>query len=163
MILSSKCLTMILFFLLVLRSVLEKNLRLLMECVDDLSQDANKYFNYQRQVSKQNQAKMQYMQKRVSSYLISYCNFSVEMIICMIFRVCDEGVKNIDPVHITCISFWPVGANNVLFTAHQWVFNWVSLCLSHSMVWVSCLSKMWYIQGNMYPLNLNICTNLSQW
>ncbi len=36
-----------------------------MDCVDDLSQDANKYFNYQRQAAKQNQAKQQYIQKRV--------------------------------------------------------------------------------------------------
>jgi len=45
-------------------SVLEKNLQLLMECVDELSQDANKYFNYQRQFAKQKQAKQQHMQKR---------------------------------------------------------------------------------------------------
>jgi len=45
-------------------SVLEKNLRLLMECVDEMSQDANRYFSFQRQLAKQNQAKTQYQQKR---------------------------------------------------------------------------------------------------
>ena len=46
-------------------SVLEKNLRLVMECVDELTQDSNKYFNYQRQAAKQTMAKTQYTQKRV--------------------------------------------------------------------------------------------------
>merc|ERR1712018_293134 len=45
-------------------SVLEKNLRLLMECVDEMSQDANRYFSFQRQLAKQKQAKQQYEQKR---------------------------------------------------------------------------------------------------
>ena len=36
-----------------------------MECVDDLSQDANKFFNYQRQYAKQQHAKQQVLQKRV--------------------------------------------------------------------------------------------------
>ena len=53
------------WFTLFLRSVLEKNLRLLMECVDEMSQDANRYFSFQRQLAKQNQAKTQYQQKRV--------------------------------------------------------------------------------------------------
>jgi len=45
-------------------SVLEKNLRLLMECVDEMSQDNNRYFNFQRQLAKQEQAKTAYKQKR---------------------------------------------------------------------------------------------------
>lgn len=45
-------------------SVLEKNLRLLMECVDEMSQDANRYVNFQRQLAKQTQAKQQYIEKR---------------------------------------------------------------------------------------------------
>lgn len=45
-------------------SVLEKNLRLLMESVDEVSMDANKYVNYLRQAQKQNVAKLQYQQKR---------------------------------------------------------------------------------------------------
>lgn len=45
-------------------SVLEKNLRLLMECVDEMSQDANRYVNFQRQNAKQTQAKEQYLAKR---------------------------------------------------------------------------------------------------
>ena len=43
----------------------------LMQCVDDLSQDTNKYFNYQRQVAKQQQSKQQFVQKRVSGHCIS--------------------------------------------------------------------------------------------
>jgi len=45
-------------------SYLEKNVRLLMDSVDDLSQDANKFFNYQRQVAKQQQSKQQFLAKR---------------------------------------------------------------------------------------------------
>ena len=37
-----------------------------MESVDDLTQDTNKYFNYQRQAAKQELNKKQYLQKRVS-------------------------------------------------------------------------------------------------
>lgn len=44
--------------------VIEKNLRLLVEYVDDLTQDNNKYFTYQRQVAKQNQNKQQLLAKR---------------------------------------------------------------------------------------------------
>jgi len=44
--------------------VLEKNLRLLIECVDEMSQDANRYFSFQRQLAKQNQAKLAYQSKR---------------------------------------------------------------------------------------------------
>ena len=47
-------------------SFLEKNLRLLMDSVDDLSQETNKFFNYQRSLAKQQQAKQQYLQKRVN-------------------------------------------------------------------------------------------------
>merc|ERR1711860_349656 len=43
---------------------LENYVKLLMGCVDDLSQDANKFFNFQRQFAKQNQAKQQYLLKR---------------------------------------------------------------------------------------------------
>jgi len=45
-------------------SYLEKNLKLTMQCVDDLGQDCNKFFNFQRQYIKQQQAKQQYLQKR---------------------------------------------------------------------------------------------------
>jgi len=38
-----------------------------MDSVDDLSQETNKYFNYQRSLAKQQQAKQQYLQKRVCS------------------------------------------------------------------------------------------------
>jgi len=44
--------------------VLEKNLKLLMECVDELNQDVNRYFGYQRQAVKQKQAIQQYVAKR---------------------------------------------------------------------------------------------------
>jgi translation initiation factor 3 subunit H len=46
-------------------SFLEKNLRLLMDTVDDLSQETNKYFNYQRTLAKHQQSKQQYLQKRL--------------------------------------------------------------------------------------------------
>jgi translation initiation factor 3 subunit H len=45
-------------------SVLEKDLKLLLEAVDDISQDSNKFFNYQRQLSRQQQAKQQFLAKR---------------------------------------------------------------------------------------------------
>jgi len=37
-----------------------------MDSVDDLSQETNKFFNYQRSLAKQQQAKQQYLQKRVT-------------------------------------------------------------------------------------------------
>jgi len=43
---------------------LQKTLRQLMTNVDDMSQEINKYTNHQRQVFKQNQAKIQYQQRR---------------------------------------------------------------------------------------------------
>ena len=46
-------------------AVLEKNLRQLMECVDDVAMDTNKYLNFQRQNFRQTQAKQQYLLKRV--------------------------------------------------------------------------------------------------
>ncbi|KAK7101227.1 eukaryotic translation initiation factor 3 subunit H-B-like [Littorina saxatilis] len=45
-------------------AVLEKNLRQLMECVDDVAMDTNKYLNFMRQNFRQQQAKQQYLQKR---------------------------------------------------------------------------------------------------
>jgi len=45
-------------------AVLEKNMRQLMECVDDVAMDTNKYLNYMRQNFRQTQAKQQYLQKR---------------------------------------------------------------------------------------------------
>lgn len=45
-------------------SMLEKNLRLLMDSVDEVAMDANKFVNYQRQYQKQQIAKTQYLQKR---------------------------------------------------------------------------------------------------
>lgn len=45
-------------------SFLEKNVRLLMECVDELSQDSNRFLNYQRQFQKQTQLKTQHLAKR---------------------------------------------------------------------------------------------------
>ena len=44
-----------------------------MECVDELSQDSNKYFNYMRQAQKQTFAKNQYIQKRVSKNAGTLC------------------------------------------------------------------------------------------
>jgi len=40
-----------------------------MDSVDDLSQETNKFFNYQRSLAKQQQAKQQYQQKRVNCLL----------------------------------------------------------------------------------------------
>jgi len=53
------------FLIVSFSSMLEKNLRLLMESVDEVSMDANKFVNYQRQYQKQHLAKTQYLQKRV--------------------------------------------------------------------------------------------------
>merc|ERR1712142_795743 len=47
-------------------STLDRSLRCLMEYVDDLSQEANKFNNYQRQNAKQLQEKHKYMQKRAA-------------------------------------------------------------------------------------------------
>lgn len=47
-------------------STLDRQLRCLMEYVDDLSQEANKFNNFQRQTAKQLQDKHKFMQKRVS-------------------------------------------------------------------------------------------------
>lgn len=56
-------------------SYLEKNTRLLMDCVDDLTQETNKFFNYQRQLAKQQQAKQQFLQKRVRRRAFCVCCF----------------------------------------------------------------------------------------
>ncbi|KAK3092057.1 hypothetical protein FSP39_024795 [Pinctada imbricata] len=45
-------------------SMLEKNLRQLMVCVDDVAMDSNRFLNYQRQYQKQQIQKTQYIQKR---------------------------------------------------------------------------------------------------
>jgi len=45
--------------------VLEKNLQMMIDSIDCLNQDANKFFNYQRQFAKQQQAKQQHILKRV--------------------------------------------------------------------------------------------------
>lgn len=50
-------------------STLDRQLRCLMENVDDLSQEANKFNNFQRQNAKQLQDKHKFMQKRVSVLL----------------------------------------------------------------------------------------------
>ncbi|GFN87119.1 eukaryotic translation initiation factor 3 subunit h [Plakobranchus ocellatus] len=45
-------------------SMLEKNLRQLMECVDEVAMDTNKYLNFQRNNFRQQQSKQQYILKR---------------------------------------------------------------------------------------------------
>ena len=45
--------------------MLEKNLRQLMVCVDDVAMDSNRFLNHQRQYQKQQIQKQQYIQKRV--------------------------------------------------------------------------------------------------
>jgi len=45
-------------------SILEKNMRQLMDCVDEVSMDTNKYLNWQRNNFRQSQAKQQYIMKR---------------------------------------------------------------------------------------------------
>ncbi|KAI0209594.1 Eukaryotic translation initiation factor 3 subunit H [Lamellibrachia satsuma] len=45
-------------------SVLEKNLHMMIDSIDYLNQDSNKFFNYQRQHAKQQQAKQQHILKR---------------------------------------------------------------------------------------------------
>lgn len=52
----------------VFSSMLEKNLRQLMECVDDVAMDTNKYLNFQRNNFKQQQMKQQYLMKRVGYF-----------------------------------------------------------------------------------------------
>ncbi|XP_052776795.1 eukaryotic translation initiation factor 3 subunit H-like [Mya arenaria] len=47
-------------------SMLEKNLKLLMESVDEVAMDANKYVNFQRQLQKQKVMIQQYQAKRTS-------------------------------------------------------------------------------------------------
>ena len=52
-------------FLCYCSSMLEKNLRQLMDCVDDVAMDANRYLNFQRQFQKQKIQKQQFVTKRV--------------------------------------------------------------------------------------------------
>ena len=54
-------------FVIYCRSYLEKNVRLLMEGVDELCQDANKFNNHLRNVARQQQQKEAYTQRRVKS------------------------------------------------------------------------------------------------
>ena len=46
-------------------NVLEKNLRSLIENVDELGSETNKFLNHHKQLQKQNHLKQQYLQKRV--------------------------------------------------------------------------------------------------
>ena len=55
------------WFVIHCRSYLEKNVRLLMEGVDELCQDANKFNNHLRNVARQQQQKEAYTQRRVKS------------------------------------------------------------------------------------------------
>lgn len=52
------------FFDLSTSNVLEKNLRSLIDNVDELAADTNKFLNYHKQLQKQNHLKQQYLQKR---------------------------------------------------------------------------------------------------
>ena len=54
-------------------NVMENYLRLLMETVEDLSQDTNKYQNYQKLYSKQQQSKEAQLTKRVSISITPLC------------------------------------------------------------------------------------------
>ena len=56
-------------FVIYCRSYLEKNVRLLMEGVDELCQDANKFNNHLRNVARQQQQKEAYTQRRVKSII----------------------------------------------------------------------------------------------
>ena len=50
-------------------STLDRQLRCLMEYVDDLGQEASKFNSFQRQVAKQQQEKMKLLQKRVCLFV----------------------------------------------------------------------------------------------
>jgi len=53
-------------------NVMENYLRLLMETVDDLSQDTSKFLNYQKLYGKQQAAKQAQLAKRVSVISLSW-------------------------------------------------------------------------------------------
>ena len=63
-------------FVIYCRSYLEKNVRLLMEGVDELCQDANKFNNHLRNVARQQQQKEAYTQRRVKSISVENRPFS---------------------------------------------------------------------------------------
>jgi hypothetical protein len=46
-------------------NVLEKNIRSLIENIDELGTETTKFLNYHKQLQKQNHLKQQYIQKRV--------------------------------------------------------------------------------------------------
>ena len=54
----------------------------MMECIDTVSQETNKLINHQRQVIKQQQAKNQYLQKRVRHFktFMTFCFFQRQSI-----------------------------------------------------------------------------------
>ena len=54
-------------------SVMEKNLRLMMDSVDELVQDTNKFYNYQRQSAKHELNKKQFLAKRASLHCHNKC------------------------------------------------------------------------------------------
>jgi len=56
---------------------MENYLRLLMDTVDDLSQDTNKYHSYQKLCAKQQQSKDAQLTKRVSSGVIIFQLFVI--------------------------------------------------------------------------------------
>ena len=52
------------------RNFIEKNVQLLMETVDELGQDTQKFHNYQRNSARQQQQKDAYLLKRVGVKII---------------------------------------------------------------------------------------------
>lgn len=58
---------------------MEKNLRSLIENVDELASETNKFLNYHKQLQRQNHLKQQYLQKRVRSGI----NFNESNITCI--------------------------------------------------------------------------------
>lgn len=64
---------LVIFFSCLLSSMLEKNLRQLIECVDDVAADTNKYLTFQKLYQRQQQSKQQHIHKRVRYIFLSYC------------------------------------------------------------------------------------------
>ena len=60
-------------------NVLEKNIRSLIENVDELTAETNKFINYHKQLQKANHQKQQLIQKRVSPFVLFFLRSLVKM------------------------------------------------------------------------------------
>lgn len=100
MVLSCEEINSVIFFLFGSSANLEKGLRQLMSCVDDVASEANKFLSYLRQYQKQQMNKTQHTQKRVNRLNIK-CTQRYAMLEMLLWDV-DTALEN--PLNLTSLQ-----------------------------------------------------------